>query len=105
MKKSPDVYVNCANADETLFYGGWYHVCATMIHGENPFVYINQNQVYFDETKTFPITDDFKVYFRKECDLLDSKFPLPAVQLEIIADIPWVLAEKHTYPKDMSRRK
>ena len=105
MKKPTEVYAYCANADETLFYGGWYHVCATMIHGESPVVSTGQNQVCFDETKTFLITDDFKIYFCKECDLLDNNFPLPAVQLEIIADIPWVLAEGHEYPKDMSRKK
>ena len=103
--KPVEVYVYCANADNTLFYGGWYHICATMTHGESPVVSTGQNQGYFDETKTVPITDGFKVYVQKECALLDSKFPLPAVQLGIMADIPWVLAEKHEYPKDMSRRK
>ena len=104
MKKAREIYIYCANADDTLFYGGWYYLCATMIHGESAWVGTSQSQAYCDDTKTIPITDDYKVSFQENCDLLDNNFPLPAIQLEIMADIPWVLAEKHDYPKDISRR-
>ena len=105
MKKASEVYIICANADDTLLYSGWYHLCAVMIHGESAWVSASQAHAYWDSTKTYPITNDFKVSFQEECALLDDTFPLPVIQLQIEADIPWVLAEKHYYPKDMSRRK
>jgi hypothetical protein len=86
MKKICEAYVNCTNADDTVFYGGFYHVCGKLVSG--------------DSTEEFPLTDEFSVSLREECDLLDEDFPLPAIQLEISADIPWVLDEANTYEKD-----
>jgi len=96
MKKPREVYSINESAGGTLPYGGWYHVCATIIQGENPVVYTSENQTYsIDETKTFSITDDFKIYFSEKCDLLENDFPRPAIQLEIMVKMPWVLDEEH----------
>jgi len=105
MKKVREVYVNCANADGTLHYGGFYHLCGKIIKGECAWVSTGPNASYWDTEKTHAISNDFKVSFSDKCDLLELGFPLPAIQIEIEADIPWVLEEKHGYPKDTSRRK
>jgi len=98
MKKAREIYANCPNADNTLLYGGWYHVCATMIQGESAWIPTGQgNGYYLDETKAFFVTDNFKVFFQEECDLIDKHFPLPAIQLEIDANIPWVFSQKQDY--------
>lgn len=52
---------------------------------------------YMDETKMLRIADGFKVTFKSECDLLEVGFPAPAVQMEILASIPWVLESENTY--------
>ena len=100
MRKSPDVHIHCAYTDNTMLYGGWYHICATLIRGESAFIQTSPTSSYFDESKTFSVTSDFKVSFEKNCSLLDDKFPRPVIQLEIHAYIPWVLAEEHGYGMD-----
>ena len=105
MSKATEVYACCENVDGTISYNGWHHACGRIMHGESAIVQVNQSHGYFDETKVFPITDDFKIFFHEDCQLLDSNFPLPAIQLEILADMPWVISEKHNHPKNMNRRK
>jgi hypothetical protein len=105
MKKIREVCVYCANADDTLFYGGFYHACGKLVKGESAWVSDNPNLKHWEEDKAYSITKDFRVSCQNNCDLLDDNFPLPAVQLDISADIPWVLAEQHDYPKDTERRK
>jgi len=85
MKKFCEVYTLCTNYDGTVFYGGWYHICGEMISGDA-------------EREYFNITDDFQVSFHKDLCLLEKDFPLPAIQLEISANIPWVLNEINDGP-------
>jgi hypothetical protein len=66
-------------------------VCGNIIYGESPWVSVKENHKYWDTAKTFSITNDFKIAFHDKCNLLDKNFPLPAIQLEIEAKIPWVL--------------
>ena len=97
MKKIREAYVNCTNADDTVFYGGFYLVCGSIIGGENSLVADSSNSNHWGKTHT--ITNDFKVSFHNDCSLLESNFPLPAIQLEISASMPWVLAEQNDYEK------
>jgi len=80
MEKIREVYVNCTNTDDTVFYGGFYHVCGSIVEGESVCLTIAHN---------------FDVSFKDTCDLLEDSFPIPAIQLEISANMPWVLAEKN----------
>ena len=105
MKKIREVCVHCVNADDAIFYGGFYHLCGKLLEGESAWIPLNENLFRFDEDKLFRITNDFGVSFQNDCDLLESDFPLPAIQLEISADMPWVLSERNDYPQDSSRRK
>ena len=97
MKKAREVYVNCTNADGSVLYGGFYHICGKIISGKSTWVPANPNHAYFDENKTLAITKEFRVFFEDRCSLLNDSFPLPAIQLEIISDIPWVLDEQNEY--------
>ena len=84
MKKIREAYVNCTNTDDTVFYGGFYHVCGSIVEGESAYLTIAHN---------------FDVSLKDTCDLLEDSFPIPAIQLEISANMPWVLAEKNDYIK------
>lgn len=83
MKKAvSEVYSLYAPEENSVLYGGWYHVCGKIVA---------------EKDTRINISEDFAVSFHDKCDLLDDKFPLPAIQLEIEATIPWVLAEKNDY--------
>ena len=38
MKKIRECYVNCTNKDGTLLYGGFYHICGTILDGKGGWV-------------------------------------------------------------------
>ena len=97
MKKASEVYVNCPNADGTTLYGGWYHVCGKMISGESAWSPAESEFMRWDEEKMYLIVDNFGVSASDSCLMLDNDFPRPVVQIEIHADIPWVLEEKNDY--------
>nr|WP_288828497.1 hypothetical protein [uncultured Clostridium sp.] len=97
MRKVSEVYVNCNNSDGTLFYGGFYHLCGTLLLGESAWVSIDPSISHWEEEQAFKITNDFHVSFQKECSLLEDDLPRPALQLEISANIPWVLHEENKY--------
>jgi len=97
MKKAREVYVYCKNADGTLFYGGFYHICGVVLAGESAFVPAPTSGYFWDAEKAFALTDSFAVSIREECFLLEDDFPIPALQIDISANIPWVLAEMNGY--------
>ena len=116
ISKACEVYVNCGNADGTLLYGGFYHLCGSVLEGSSAWVAANpvvrsrlsawvmrrrsigRSVVsHWEESRAFQIADDFSVSFQPECALLEKNFPLPALQLEISARIPWVLPGENPY--------
>ena len=105
MKKIREVYVNYTNTDDTVYYGGFYHVCGNIVEGESAWISDTPSSKHWEDEKAYPITQSLKVSFKNDCDLLEKSFPLPAIQLEISADIPWVLAEQNDYEKDMERKR
>lgn len=92
-----EVYVNYANPDGSLFYGGFYHLCGTLLSGKSAWVPTNSTSSYWEDDRTFPVTDNFRISFQQECHLLEKDFPLTALQLEVSANIPWVLFEENTW--------
>ena len=85
MKKAvPEIYPIYAPDENTVCYGGWYHICGKILKGKHTEI---------------AVSDNFSVTFDAQCDLLcgllDNNFPLPALQLDIDATIPWVLTEKY----------
>ncbi len=86
-KKTPEVYVNDPDHNGQLLYGGFYHLCGTILSKpRTPADSGNQN--YAPE---FRITPEFCVSFHNGGSLLEDGFPEPSFQMEIDAVIPWVL--------------
>lgn len=94
MRKVCEVYVNCDNPDGTVLYGGFYHLCGGIIQGKSPWIPTSKTTSFWEEKEAFSIEEGFAVSFQSGCDLLEEGFPTPAIQLEISANIPWVLSEK-----------
>ena len=97
MKKAREAYVNCKNLDGTLFYAGFYHICGKLVSGGSPWKETSQMSKELDEKELFKINENFQIGFQDEVGLLEENFPLPVIQLEFFANIPWVLEEENTY--------
>ena len=97
MRKVCEVYVNCRNSDDTLLYGGFYHLCGTLLTGKTAWVPTSASTSHWQESQAFQIAPSFLVSFQTECDLLENEFPMPSLQMEISANIPWVLSKQNPY--------
>lgn len=51
----------------------------------------------WDESATFSVSSNFHISVQKDIALLEADFPLPAIQLEFSANIPWMLEKENTY--------
>ena len=97
LKKIVECYVNCKNEDGTLFYGGFCHVCGTMIQGKSAWVKTSETQSYYHPDLAHPLHDHFYVSFQEECFIVEEPFEGPLLQIEFQATIPWVLDKENTY--------
>lgn len=97
LRKVCECYVNCVNEDGTLLYGGFSHVCGTIIHGRSAWKKINEGSLCWEENETFSVSPDFHISFQEEIDLPEADFPQPVIQLEFSARLPWVLDKDNTY--------
>lgn len=93
--KPTEVYVNDASSEGILYYGGFYHLCGRILQGDSAWVANSETEncktFVWDDEKTIPLDDGFHVSFQRECDLVEEALPSPAIQLDFIAMIPWVL--------------
>jgi hypothetical protein len=100
IKKAAEVYVNCSE-NNILFYGGFYHLCGTIIKGESPWEIISETEKstlsHLDENRMFCIEKGFRIAFQEGCALLGENFPQPCIQMEILAYLPWVLQKENPY--------
>lgn len=100
-EKAAEVWVHCANSDATLKYGGFYHLCGTILKGTSAWVLVSRSKKssvsHWDESLTLQITDHFQISFQDQCNVLEEGFPTPVIQLDFLADIPWVLEEPNPY--------
>lgn len=97
MRKACECYVNCADNDGSLLYGGFYHVCGILLHGESAWRKTSETASCWDNKAAFSISPDFYISFQKDIVLLEKDFPLPVIQLEFLAKIPWVLKKENPY--------
>lgn len=97
MKKICRCCVYCKNEDGSLLYGGFYHACGVARKGDSAWVKVNENLAYWENTLTFSISPNFHVSVRDKADLLEEGFPMPVIQLDILANIPWMLDTENTY--------
>ncbi len=96
-KRACECYVNTKNSDGTLLYGGFYHICGTVLSGSSAWVEKNNNSSFWDENLTYKIDDGFQVSFQNVVYALEEGFPDPVIQLEFLAIIPWVLNRECPY--------
>lgn len=95
-KKPSEVWVNNPDHNGLLLYHGFYHLCGTILSDTSAYRPIGENASYWDNTLVFHIIPELRISFEKKCDLLEKGFPLPAIQMEIDTEIPWILKkDKH----------
>ena len=97
LKRIVERYVNCKNKDGTLLYGGFCHVCGTLIQGENAWVNIFPNHSYYNPDLAYHLDDNFFLSFQEECLMVEEQFEAPMLQIEFEANIPWVLNKENNY--------
>jgi len=97
IKKPAEVYANVTNSDGTVSYGGFYHLCGKLLSGESAWITASNDGKatvsYWDSSMSYAVSDNFCVSFQQDCSLLEKGFPTPVIQMEIEANIPWVLDE------------
>ena len=92
LKKSTEIYVCYQNDDGTLLYGGFCHLCGTILDGDTFWGQLAQKG-----NEPFLVSPHFRVYFHNDIALLERNFPKPVLQLEFDARIPWVLDKPCDY--------
>ena len=85
-----ECYVSGIHKNEKILYGGFYHACGHFLEHKN----IPAKKC---KKTILCLTSDFKIYFHEELALLEANFPLPAVQLEFLAAVPWILKKHNPY--------
>ena len=97
LKRIVECYVNCKTMDGNLFYGGFCHVCGTLIEGKSAWVNISDTHTYYDPNIAYRLNDNFSISFQEECLMIEEQFEAPILQIEFEANIPWVLDKENTY--------
>ena len=97
LKKIVCCYVNCKNEDGSLLYGGFCHVCGTLIRGESAWVNISETLSHYNTDLTYRLDDNFCVSFQEECFMIEEQFEAPILQIEFEATVPWILNTENTY--------
>ena len=89
--KPAEVYVNSAPTQDTAGYGGFYHVCGTVLEGKSPWIKVDGKHFRFDEQYRVDLCDGYSIFITDEIHLLEEGFPHPVIQIEIDFLLPWVL--------------
>ncbi len=97
MKKICECCVYYAKDENTLCCGGFCHICATLLSGESAWKPTSDSTACWDEKATYPLSPNFGVSFSDRIDMLEPDFPLPVIQLDFEAAIPWMLEKKNSY--------
>lgn len=95
--KPAEVYVNCAGTADTVYYGGFYHICGAILSDTNPWVPVTDRCFRFDEACRIRLSDCCSVFFTEQVHLLEEGFPSPVIQMEIDFTLPWMLEEPNAY--------
>lgn len=98
LKRVREVYTLYGIERDTVYYGGFCHLCGTLLAGE---------ECSKEESiPNFPVTSDLQIFFRADCQLPEEDLPEPSLQLEFFLHVPWVLAEENSYyEKSLTQKK
>lgn len=101
IRKAPDMSVFHGDGKRNiLFYMGWYHLCGTVLRGENAWVSDSPEIGHWEKTMAYPVTDGCCVSFSDSCALVDKAFPRPVIQMDVDIQVPWVIENiRHEYLK------
>ena len=92
--KPSEVYENTFEEGAVL-YGGFYHLVGNYLSGDDVWQPVTENHEQQKYTAFYKITDGFEIGFTKHVSLVPDGFPQPALQMEIIFTLPWVLEEAY----------
>lgn len=96
--KPAEVYVNDAPSANSVHYGGFYHVCGTVLKGTDPWIPVGNGGYILDEQCLIQLNDECSFFISSDrIDLLDEHFPKPVLQIEIVFILPWVLDKANPY--------
>lgn len=95
--KPAEICVHCAPSNDTVSYGGFYHICGTIRKGKSPWIQIDPKHFAFDESCRIRLGENFSVFFNDRVHLLEEGFPTPVLQLEIDFTLPWQLPTPNSY--------
>ena len=93
-EKPAEIFVNGLNDDGSVFYGGFYHLCGRILEGRKSSWNASRQCWDIGELSFEKLGIEYRAAFTEDIDLLEDGFPEPVVQMEILADIPWLLKEK-----------
>lgn len=102
-KKPAETFAYCSEENgKNLFYGGFYHLCGTVLTGDNAWIMREVDSttsvLYVNEDYLYEIADGFNVLFSTAGDaLLEDGFPEPVITMDFEFHVPWVLDKENTY--------
>ena len=96
-EKPAEVYVNCADPDGTLLYGGFYHLCGRILRSGMVRTQVSKKVQRVEASSFVELAPGFEVMFTEEVHLPEPGFPAPVIQMEISASLPWLLPEPCDY--------
>ena len=83
--KEAEIYHNATLDSGLHHYGGWHHFIGRVVH---------------DPGAMEAVSDRFSIYFHEGSALAANAFPdSPLVQMEFVAEVPWVLLEAPMRPQ------
>jgi hypothetical protein len=87
------VYQAGRSASGLHHYGGWFHFVGTIESGPSPWRPIGDRSAVRTAADFDPLSETLSIGFHTNIALVREPFAgLPLVQLEIIAQLPWVIA-------------
>lgn len=94
--KAPDMSAMYGEKErQILHYWGFYHLCGSILTGENPWIADSHGGGHWDPEKAYEVAPGCRVGFSERCALVEEGFPAPVIQLEVEMEVAWLLEEQH----------
>lgn len=94
--KAPDMSAMYGEQErQVLHYWGFYHLCGSILAGDNPWVADSPESSHWDPEKAYEVAPGCRVGFTERCALTEDGFPAPVIQMEVEMEVAWLLEEQH----------